>query len=158
MVLGLSNILRYILYKSNEHYVNLEDDIQCVQGYIELEKIRYRGKLDIDFKFPNNLQGKKIVPLLILPFVENAFKHGPSKDYSLTYIKGLIEIKNGSLLFSLRISIGKFGELDCTDVKGIGILNTKKRLAYYFKDKFSLETENTGKEYRIDLVIPLKND
>jgi len=158
MVLGLSNILRYILYKSNEHYVNLEEDIQCVKGYIELEKIRYRGKLDVDFEFPSNLQGEKIVPLLILPFVENAFKHGPSKDYSLTFIKGKIEIKGGSLFFSLRNSVGKFRELDCKDVKGIGILNTKKRLAYYFKDKYSLKTKNTGEEYQIDLVIPLKYD
>ena len=158
MVLGLSNILRYVLYKSNEHYVNLEEDIQCVKNYIELEKIRYRGKLNIDFEFPNNLQGEKIVPLLILPFVENAFKHGPSKDYSLTFIKGKIEIKGGSLFFSLRNSIGKFRELDYSDIKGIGILNTKKRLTYYFKDKYRLETKNTGEEYQIDLVIPLKYD
>ncbi len=79
LVLRLSDILDYILYRCDEKYVPLTEEINMIKNYLEIEKIRYSEKLSLETNFPDKTSAFKIAPLILLPFIENAFKHGVSK-------------------------------------------------------------------------------
>ena len=79
VVMGLSEILRYMLYEANRESVLLKRDVEILENYIGLEKIRYEDRLDLNFNISGISEEQKIAPLLILPLVENAFKHGTSE-------------------------------------------------------------------------------
>jgi len=86
LILGLSDILRYMLYECNANEVQLEREIFMMQQYVKLEKVRYEDRIDINFTIKGDLTDKLIAPLLILPFIENAFKHGTSEKTGQVWI------------------------------------------------------------------------
>jgi len=130
VVLGLANILRYILYECDHQKVNLADELSAIEQYISIEKIRYGERLEINLDFKGSVTGQKIAPLLILPLVENAFKHGAGKMEAEAWIKIEINISPDLLLF--KISNNKPQE----ETGGIrrrkkghaGLINIRKRL------------------------------
>lgn len=97
VVIGLSEMLRYMLYEANTDVVELEKDEKIVQSYINLEKIRYEERLDINFSINGLGSEYRIAPLLILPLVENAFKHGASEKVGQAWINMDLAIKNNLL-------------------------------------------------------------
>ena len=94
LVLRLSEILDYILYKCDEQKVLLAEEIANLKNYIEIEKIRYSEKLKLELKIPSETKNLKIAPLIILPFIENAFKHGVSKFPGIAFVKISIDVKD----------------------------------------------------------------
>jgi len=80
VVLKLSGLLDYMLYNSNDEFVSLEKEIEILESYLELEKLRYDKRLDLKYHLEGNIKNKQIAPLILLPFLENSFKHGASND------------------------------------------------------------------------------
>nr|WP_319270333.1 histidine kinase [uncultured Draconibacterium sp.] len=155
LVLRLSEILDYILYRCNEKRVLLFDEIANLQNYIEIEKLRYSQKLSIDIDFPEETNNLQIAPLLLLPFVENAFKHGVSQNPGVARITASLKTRHTSMEFRIENSINPAKTLQNNHSKGIGLQNVKKRLELLYPQKYKLEIDEKEATFSVTLSLQL---
>lgn len=154
MIMGLSDLLRYILYEGRKPLVLLDKELQMILEYINLEKIRYGNKLDLHYLVTDKTKDIYIAPLLLLPFVENCFKHGTSNMLQNPWINLTIEIKNTTLV--MKLMNGKSNTNKNVQQKpGIGIDNVRKRLDFLYKDKHELQIREEEEVFIVDLQIEL---
>ena len=157
VVLRISSLLDYMLYKSNKPEVDLEEEVNYIKDFIQLEKLRY-NHLEITENFPANLKGYKIAPLILLPFVENAFKHGISKDIKSPWIRINSSIENNKLHFSIENSKINLDDHDPGGyTQGIGLRNVKKRLSILYPEAHKLKIENTDNIFCVEMELLLKS-
>ncbi|WP_229252603.1 sensor histidine kinase [Dyadobacter helix] len=130
VVIGLSGILRYMLYEANTAYVDLTKDVEMIKSYIALEKIRYEERLEINFSINGLHSGYRIAPLLLLPLVENAFKHGAGEKVGDAWINMDLRIKDDKLKFKVSNSKPEHRVITDKERQGssIGLTNIRKRL------------------------------
>jgi sensor histidine kinase YesM len=150
IILKLSNLLDYILYQVNKPKVNLREEVLHIKEYIELEKIRFQDTLIVDFNSDISSEEIQVAPMLLIPFIENAFKHGNLIDGFLT-VEVDIQLMNDKLNFSIKNTVLSVEEE--TDKNGIGLENIQKRLDLIYKDNYSLKTEIIGNWFCINLII-----
>lgn len=150
VILRLSSLLDYILYQVNKPEVSLREEIDHVKEYIELEKIRFEDNLTVKFSSDNIPVDSVIAPMILIPLVENAFKHGGDDDGKL-YLDIEMALKNKGLYF--RIANSFVQNEKHNGKRGIGIENTVKRLEYNYKDNYSLEKEIEKNTYIVKLSI-----
>lgn len=157
MVLKLSEMMRYMLYHSNERMVPLEKEINYMQHYIDLEKIRQLDKTEISFEIGTDPNGHMIAPLLLIPFLENSFKHGVNTTTQSGYIKVQMDIKDDRLHFFIENSKPPQQDVPKKNGKdhGIGLQNVKRRLDLLYPDMHSLKIEDTTTYYRTELNLKL---
>lgn len=141
MVHRLSELMSYMLYDSNQAEVPLQKEIQYIQSYIDLEKIRYGHRLEINFNVYGEPQSISIAPLLLLPFVENSFKHGARNQLVHGWIHIDLEILDDSIIFKVENSKPDFQE-STSSKNGIGLTNVKLRLEHLYKNKHTLQLFN----------------
>ena len=153
VVLKLSDIMQYILYDVKEPYIKLYDEINYIQNYLDLEKLRYGDRVSSKIKISGDIENIKVPPLLFLPFIENCFKHG-SKENELIEVRIAFEVlKDKMLKFKVE---NNFNEIyESTKKHGIGIKNVKRRLELLFKNKFKLKITNKKNNYIVSLKIPI---
>lgn len=157
LVLRLSEILNYILYRCDEPKVLLNDDLNNLINYIEVEKIRYSEKLHIEFAFPSETYDLKIAPLILLPFVENAFKHGVSNNPGATFVKTSVVLVDSTLKFKIENSKNPLREKEESYSKGIGLKNVKKRLNFIYPEKYILKIDNREETFSVHLTLELED-
>src|SRR5574344_284060 len=147
----LSKMMRYVLYEGNKKLIPLNKEVTFLSGYVRLMSIRYTDKVSIttDFNIPPT--DKCIPPLLLVTFVENAFKHGISYEKD-SFIHVKMEISDKDLVFLCENS--KVASASDTH-GGVGLENTHKRLDLIFGQKYSLETHDDDTTYQVRLSIPL---
>ena len=150
IILMLSNLLDYILYQVNKPKVSLKEEVLHIKEYIELEKIRFQDTLRVVFTASDINEEIQIAPMLLIPFVENAFKHGSIIEGFLR-IEIKVEVTEGRLGFSIRNSILDFEENEKKG--GIGLENIQKRLALNYKDNYILNTTIKDNWYSVNLSI-----
>ena len=150
IILKLSNLLDYILYQVNKPKVNLREEVLHIKEYIELEKIRFQDTLIVDFNSDISSEEIQVAPMLLIPFIENAFKHGNLIDGFLT-VEVDIQLVNDKLNFSIKNTVLSVEEE--TDKNGIGLENIQKRLDLIYKDNYSLKTEIIGNWFCINLIL-----
>lgn len=151
----LSDILSYMLYECSAHTVDLQKEVDLLRNYIELEKIRYGNRLDLSFDVQGHLNGKMIAPLLLIPFVENAFKHGVSKSEKESWIRVHLQLQDDDMLFLIENSVSDDQQTNDLPVRsGIGLQNVKKRLAIHYPETHSL-TVTHADSFLIKLKISL---
>ncbi|MBS1535105.1 MAG: histidine kinase [Bacteroidetes bacterium] len=126
VVMKLSNLLRYMLYETAQQSIEIEKEIQMINDYIELEKLRYSNKLKVTFDHSVDSSQKRITPLLLLPFVENAFKHGPGESRFESVINIHLTLKEEQLFFEIKNSVENQSEPD--HQSKIGLNNIKRQL------------------------------
>lgn len=157
IILGLSGLLRYMLYECNTDKVLLEREVFMMQQYIKLEKLRYEDRIDISFNINGNLKDKLIAPLLILPFIENAFKHGTSEKTGQVWINIDITVKGES--FKLKVANSK-PEKKITAGENneghIGLKNAVKRLDLLYPGISNLKIMDEEDTFLIVLNLDLK--
>ena len=153
-VMKLSSIMRYVLTEARNDLVPLEKEIQFTSHYIELQKMRLTDKTIIDFTVQGDPLGRQIAPLLLLPFVENAFKYGISTR-ERSPISILLEIKKDSLYFSICNQKHFNTQLRLADNTGIGITNTKRRLDLFYEDRYALNIDDKNNDFSVKLKIPV---
>jgi hypothetical protein len=153
MILKLSNLLDYILYQVDKPLVLLQDEINHIEDYVSLEKSRFQEGLHITFHKDLMDDTLEITPMLLLPFVENAFKHGTQIDGVVT-VKIKLKVDENELNFSIENS----AKNEANSKKGIGLENIKKRLEMLYPKNFFLEIIQEKKLFKINLKIPLKNE
>jgi LytS/YehU family sensor histidine kinase len=155
LVLRLSEILDYILYRCEEKYVPLSEELNNLKSYIEIEKIRYSDMLNLDLDFPDNPESLLIAPLILLPYVENSFKHGISKHSGVAFIKMKIKVFDKNLIFSIENSNTNSKQNE-NYTKGIGLNNVKKRLDLMYPEKYILSISNKAESFSVNLTLQLE--
>ena len=152
-VIDLSKMMRYVLYDSEKAIVSLASDMQFLRNYIDLMRIRYSNEVEITLDHPNELpEGVSIPPLLLIVFVENAFKHGVSYRHK-SYIHISVFYADGSLTTLISNSFHDNEERPIST--GIGMENVRKRLDLtYGVEGYTLETHQERNNYTVKLVIP----
>lgn len=151
MILKLSNLLDYLLYKIDKPFVLLKDDIDHIRDYIELEKMRFNDTLKIEFITNVFSQDLKIAPMLLIPFIENSFKHGVLKSKQLA-VKIELQCEGQFLHFSIENTSTKTKIVS----KGIGLENIKKRLDLLYKDNYTLKIKNESDSFKVNLILNLR--
>lgn len=154
MIMGLSDILRYILYEGQKPLVPLKQELTMVTEYIALERIRYGNKLDVSVKTPDKPDGLYIAPLLLLPFVENCFKHGASNMLKSPWINLAVDVKDTVLTMTLMNGKAPVKE-NGQPRTGIGIANVRQRLQLLYKDKFDLQIREDEEKFVVALEVEL---
>lgn len=155
LVQKLSDMLNYMIHECEKPLVPLEKEIKLLQDYIDLERVRYGNRLDIQVEIKGDLYNKMIAPLLMIPFVENCFKHGASAMRGQQWINLIINIHDNQLDFWLSNSKPTY--LDGTDrKKGIGLTNVQKRLQLLYPETHTLKTEITSNYYVVHLQVSLQ--
>lgn len=154
MIFGLSDILRYMLYQCNKPLVPLNQELKMMQEYINLERVRYGNKLDLHLELPEATDSYFIAPLMILPFIENCFKHGTSNMLDQPWISLTITIEHDEMVMKLLNS--KAGENISVDGRGIGIENVRKRLALIYPGKHQLTIQEEPEIFIVTLKLQLE--
>lgn len=159
LLLKLSELLRYSVYNTHELYVPLRDEIAYLNNYIAFEKIRLGGrlKLSCDIETIEN-KSLKIAPMLLIVFVENAFKHAKNTQDDEIFIDISLKVWENSVLFSVKNSHFKSNpntEL-VEDSSGFGLLSVQKRLALLYPKTHHLNISETPREYLVKLMLELK--
>lgn len=154
VVLKLSDIMQYVLYDVKEPLIRLYDEINYIQNYLDLEKLRYGERINSKMNITGNIEEISVPPLLFLPFIENCFKHG-SKDNDQIEVRITFEVLNNKMLkFKVENNFVYFNESD--KKHGIGIQNVKRRLELLFNRNFKLQTIIKKQKYSVILKIPIQ--
>lgn len=157
MVLKLSDMMRYMLYHSNEKQVSLEKEITYMKYYIDLERIRQTDKTDVRFDINEEPNGQMIAPLLLIPFLENSFKHGVNNNTEAGWVHIDLQIHGNELDFNIANSKPKstLPKLNGKD-HGIGLQNVRRRLDLLYPKQYSLEIEDEPDHYKTELKLHLE--
>jgi two-component system LytT family sensor kinase len=150
-ILKLSEIMRYMLYECNDNKVGLDKELQYLQNYIDLQKIRFGNKAFIDFKITGKVENQQIVPLLLIAFIENAFKHGAA-NIPRSPIRLVVDIDDAHLHFFIQ---NKKHTNNRDAVGGIGLNNVKRRLDLLYPGKYNLDIRDETDTYTVELSLIL---
>jgi Histidine kinase len=151
----LSGMIDYMITEGERSFVPVEKEIQLINDYIGLEKVRYGDRLEMQVSVKGNYRNKMIAPLLMIPFVENCFKHGASVMRGQQWIRLDIIVKEDRLDF--KLSNSKPPDVAGTNnKKGIGLTNVQKRLQLIYPGKYFLKTESTSDSYLVHLQVNLQ--
>lgn len=150
-VLKLSSIMRYVLNETKHDKVSLEQEIQFIRHYIELQKMRLTNKVSIDFLLEGEIEGRQIAPLVLIPFVENAFKYGIStKETSAIFFK--VKTTEKTLEFTSQNHIVTTNK-ERPEKTGIGLVNTKRRLELLYPQKHILTVTEENNQFLVHLTL-----
>ncbi|MXV14564.1 histidine kinase [Pedobacter sp. HMF7056] len=153
MVLKLSEMMEYMLYESQEPFVAMERELHYLRNYLDLEKLRQGNQADIRLEISGDPLGKHIAPFLLLPLVENAFKHGVSKVLYAAWLHIRVDIGADTLSFSIENNAPPVA----AQVKhaGIGLSNLAQRLALLYPGRHTLEVNHEEEVFKLRMVIRL---
>lgn len=149
-ILKLSDMMRFLLSESHEKFVPLQKEIEYIQMYIDLQKLRISHNTKVEFKITGDYSTKQIAPLILFPFVENAFKYGVSSHKETSIYIGLL-ISEKMIQFDL--SNGKFKTIDEVEKNNIGLKNVTNRLNLIYPRLHELKIFDKKDSFSIDLRI-----
>ena len=152
-IVKLSNMMRYVLSESSNDLVSLEKEIEYIQNYIELQQLRFGNFIHLECSITGDQKNKNIAPLILIAFIENAYKHGVNAEEN-SIIKIKIEILKDQLFLSVKnnkVFVQRSEELK----SGLGVENTKNRLQHIYPGKHILIINDTEKEYSVSLTLHL---
>lgn len=153
-ILKLSSILRYMLYESEKEFVALSNEIQVISDYIELQKLRLTDKVQLNYGFKGNFEEYSIAPLLLIPLIENAFKHGVDNANN-SFIDIDIKIENNLLELNVKNKIVASKEENLRN-SGIGIKNIVRRLELLYSNVYKFEAHHEDDTFIVRLTLDLK--
>jgi two-component system, LytTR family, sensor kinase len=152
MVLKLSELINYMLYECKSDEVALSKEIKFIRNYVDIEKMRYGDKLDVDIRITGDVGDRKIAPLILLPFVENCFKHGASEELQEAWVKVTIDSHADHVVIKVENSKAS-GNHHQNGNEGIGIQNVKRRLDLLYPERHSLKIINGEETFLVVLSI-----
>ncbi len=153
IILKLSRIMDYMLYESNDLKVYLKKDIENIQNYIDIERIRQGNDAEISLEIKGEINEQMIVPLTLLPLVENAFKHGVNTIIKGAYMHVLILVNGDDLEIDVKNNFKKLQ--DETERSGIGLSNLENRLDLFYRNNHQMNVDVAGDDYHVNLKLKL---
>lgn len=155
VILKLSDIMDYMIYESTDAKVPLEKDVRNLVNYLDIERIRQGNNAKIDFTITGQTGNKRIIPLLLLPILENAFKHGVNKMPKDAFLDASLAILNDHIEFKVINSKQRNNDVESDD-HGIGLSNLRKRLELFYENKHDIKIVNDPKTFSVELKIILE--
>jgi len=156
VVLKLSELMRYLLYATKKPKQELKKEIECIQNYIDLERIRFDDSLEVNMQISGGLENKEIAPMLLVPLIENCFKHGASQNIGTMLIDIEIKVNQDQLFFNVSNTIPK-NRIKVKSNKnsgGIGLSNVKKRLELgYDVNDYDLRIREEKNKFYVNLKL-----
>lgn len=153
LILSISELLRYQLESSRKQLVPLEDELQFIRNYVHLERARVRQRCQVSFKKKGSEKDLLITPLILITFIENAFKYAPS-SIQASYIKVELEMKGETLLLRIRNTVP--ANKSSVSSTGVGLKNVKQRLALAYANRHTLVTHEENNIYLTELLLTLE--
>lgn len=150
-ILKLSEIMRYMIYESNDSWVSLSKEIEYLQSFIELQKLRFKDGAAVEFTMNGEIDNQQIVPLILISFVENAFKHGIANDPK-NPIKINIIANQKILHFSITNKKNKYNK---DQMGGVGLNNVERRLQLLYPERYKLNIVNSDTHYTSELMLDI---
>ena len=150
-ILNLSGLMRYLLYEGDKSTIPLKKEIDLLNQYISLMKLRFDDSVKVSFTYPEVIPKMEVPVLLFISFVENAFKHGVSYQHE-SFIDISLEYQGDRLLFSCRNSCPEEKSID--EGGGIGITNSRRRLALMYGDDYKMDIINRDNVYTVSVDLP----
>ncbi|PIQ21896.1 MAG: histidine kinase, partial [Cytophagales bacterium CG18_big_fil_WC_8_21_14_2_50_42_9] len=149
-IMKLSNIMRHVTDDVSEDFVSLSSEVTCIRDYIDLQKLRLSKNTQIDFSVSGNLEQKSIAPLILMTFIENVFKYGISNRHP-AQINIKLKAEENLIQFSCQNQI--FETSRNTERTGIGLANTRQRLAHLYPDKHTLNISSENNLFTVTLTL-----
>jgi hypothetical protein len=152
MILKLSELMRYLLDSSHRRTVTLADEIRFIENYVELEKIRLDEGADVHLRVQGDPGARQVAPMLMIPFVENCFKHGlgTGERGNRARIDIVIEIADGEVRFTAEndVAVNSAGS-----IHGVGLLNLQRRLALLYPERHRLTIDDGAESYKVEMTL-----
>jgi sensor histidine kinase YesM len=155
VILKLSSVLRYMIYESNEPEVRLEKEIRFVKDYIDLQKLRTRNPDTVKLNIRGDIKDQKIAPLILIVFIENAFKHGVKGDTVNQFIHIDLVVSDKEIDFKSENNLGHVDETENNEFRGLGLENVKRRLELLYKENYILNLSRSVNTYLVELKIKI---
>lgn len=153
LILRMSEMMRYLLYESNGILVPLAKEIEHLQNYMEMQRLRVGTHVNISFEIDGKVEDKEVSPLLFLPLVENGFKHGVKGDTKGAFIKVQMNILAERLILQVENNKGQAEELESKTSNGVGLSNLRRRLDLLYPGRHRLEITNGKVVYNVRLKL-----
>ncbi|MDW7694468.1 histidine kinase [Flammeovirgaceae bacterium SG7u.111] len=151
-IIKLSRLMGYLLYESQTDLIPLQKEIQFINSYVELMKLRFTDQVSVDLLMPQAESSVSIPPLLFISFIENAFKYGISYQ-NPSYVRIIFKLEKERLYFEIENSV--HGEREKQKNSGLGIENTQKRLELIYGSGFDLKLDDAPSSFNVKLNIPV---
>ncbi len=152
----LSQMMRYMIYDSNHPKVSLNKEIDYMHNYIGLEQLRLNNEVPISFKISGNTEGVQIVPLILITFLENAFKHGISNNAKDAWINITLEVSGTACVYTVENSRLSQKDEKTKEKSGIGLQNVQRRLDLSYPNRYDLTVEDNAAHYLVHLNLNLE--
>lgn len=155
LLLKLSGMMRYILYDSSKEAVRLEEEVNFINNYIAIEKIRYGKRVHVEWEVPYKLPPIQFPPLLLFTFIENAFKHGVAQEIGEAKIEATLTIEHNTLVYRVSNSLPPSPQGQKETTEGIGLKNTGQRLQIIYGSAHKFAFHKTASVFTAHLSIPI---
>ena len=152
-ILKLSEILRYVIYETGNDFISLSKEIKYLMDYIDLQKIRSDSRAVVTIDLNGETDGIMIAPMLLLPLVENSFKHGVKGSAEKPFIKIEVLLTRNDFYFSITNNKGVVDDVDLKDYKGIGIDNVRKRLEMIYAGNHEFNVTDNDDTFKVEILI-----
>jgi len=153
-VMKLSSLMRYMLYESDADFVSVGKEVEYLNSFIELQQLRLAQKSFVEIKVLGSMENRTIAPMLLIPFVENAFKHG-EKNHEPGIVISLV-LEPERIQFSVENFLKSKNQFSADDSGGFGLQNIKRRLGLLYPDKHDLNIIISDSTYKVQLTIQTK--
>lgn len=154
-VLQLSQLMRYFLYESGADLVPLEKEWQMFQDYIALQKLRTTSNLYVEQEVEGEIRDQKIAPVLLVTFLENAFKHGAPLSNQTSFIRTKMSVQGNDFRFTIENTKGQVDDVESGAWKGMGLENVRRRLALLYAGRHTLEIQEDNERFFVKLYLQL---
>jgi len=152
-ILKISDLMRYMLYEANEDKVSLKNELQFLENYFDLQKLRSDDKAEIKLNITGIVKEQKISPLLFLPFIENSFKHGVKGDPEGGFTRVSVNVMDNEVHLNVINNKGKIDKVEKGDFQGIGLQNARRRLELLYPQKHTLSINDLEDSFEVNLKI-----
>lgn len=152
VVLKLSALMSYMLYESNAPRVSLNKEISYLQNYLDLEKLRFGQRLVVHFEMEGQIDEVSILPMILILFVENSFKHGVKNNINKIIIEISLKVEGAFLFFKIKNPVGENIPSENT---GIGLKNARRRLELLYGKNYQLDISEKDNEFIVSLKMPV---
>jgi len=156
VIAKLSQMMRYMIYDTNYKKVPLSKEIEYMENYIALERLRLNNEIPIEFNVKGNTDGLMIAPLIFITFLENAFKHGVSNNYSGSWVKVDVSLNDQECIYRVENSKIASAKPEAEEKSGIGLQNVRRRLELSYPGEHDLKVQESETSYAVQLNIRLK--
>lgn len=156
VIAKLSGMMRYMIHESNAEQVPLTREVEYMENYLDLEKLRLNEEIPITFAVDGNIASTRITPLILITFLENAFKHGIGNATGNSWITVSLRVDDGVLHYKVANSVVNHKDKTVREASGLGLANVRRRLDLSYPDRYELHVTEDAERYSIHLEINLK--